>query len=167
MTHDMTSLLAFAECHAYFKGGTVLLELNVVKFCCLVSLRKMATKQGRSVGKRKTAEEKADEERRYALALAITTDEEFEPFFVDPNQAIRNTAAMNPDASVEVLERFSTDRFWSVRMAVVDHPKTSRETLLGLLEGDPRRRGVVHYAARSRLESEGVRFDVEGMPELN
>ena len=114
------------------------------------------------MGKRKTPEEKADEERRRTLAAAASTDDEFEPFFTDPNQSIRNAAALNPDASAEVLDRFADDRFWSVRVAVAEHPTTSRETLLRLLEPDPRRRGVVHHAARERLEAEGVRFDEEG-----
>ncbi|WJS92686.1 hypothetical protein [Microbacterium testaceum] len=47
-------------------------------------------------------------------------------------------------------------------MAVAEHPSTTRETLLRLLETDPRRRGVVHHAARERLEAEGVRFDEDG-----
>ncbi len=107
-------------------------------------------------------EEKADEERRYARASAASSVEDFEPFFTDPNQAIRNVAALNPHASAEVLDRFADDRFWSVRIAVAEHPTTTRETLLRLLEPDPRRRGIVHHAARERLEAEGVRFDDEG-----
>ena len=114
------------------------------------------------MGKRKTPEEKADEERRYARASAASSDDEFEPFFTDPNQAIRNVAALNPDASAAVLDRFADVRFWSVRIAVAEHPSTTRETLLRLLETDPRRRGVVHHAARERLEAEGVRFDEGG-----
>ncbi|WJS91580.1 hypothetical protein [Microbacterium testaceum] len=68
------------------------------------------------MGKRKTPEERADEERRYARASAASSDDEFEPFFTDPNQAIRNVAALNPNASAAVLDRFADDRFWSVRM---------------------------------------------------
>lgn len=112
--------------------------------------------------KRKTPEEKADEERRSTLARAASSDEEFEQFFTDPNQSIRNAAALNPDASAAVLDRFAEDRFWSVRVAVAEHSTTSRETLLRLLEPDPRRRGVVHHTARKRLETEGVRFDDDG-----
>lgn len=116
------------------------------------------------MGKRKTAEEKADEQRRYALARAASTDEEFAPFFTDPNQAIRNTAATNPSASATVLDRFCSDRFWSVRVAVAEHPNTSRGTLLRLLERDPSRRGVVHHEAQRRLEVDGVRFGDDGLP---
>ncbi len=118
------------------------------------------------MGKRKTPAEKADEARRYVLAQGASTEAEFEPFFIDPNQAIRNTAAMNPDANAAVLQRFAADRFWSVRVAVAEHPNTSRETLLGLLEAQPARRGVVHHAARERLEAEGVTFGEDGLPEL-
>ncbi|WP_258566753.1 hypothetical protein [Leucobacter luti] len=117
------------------------------------------------MGKRKTPEERAAEEARYILAQGACTDDEFEPFFTDSHQAIRNTAAMNPDASPAVLARFAQDRFWSVRVAVAEHPSTSRETVLGLLEESPARRGVVHHAARERLEREGVKFGEDGMPE--
>ncbi|QZY51485.1 hypothetical protein [Leucobacter tenebrionis] len=116
------------------------------------------------MGKRKTPEEKADEERRYMLAAAAATDEEFESFFADPNQAIRNAAALNPDASVAVLDRFADDRFWSVRVAVAEHPNTARKTLLRLVAGAPSARGVVYHAARARLERDGVRFDEAGFP---
>ena len=116
------------------------------------------------MGKKKTEAEKADEERRYALARAAATDDEFEPFFTDPNQAIRNVAAMNPDASDAVLARFAGDRFWSTRIAVAEHTNASRTTVLSLLVADPRKRGVVHHAARRRLESEGVEFGEDGMP---
>jgi hypothetical protein len=116
------------------------------------------------MGKKKTPEEKADEERRYALARSAHADADFEPFFTDPNQAIRNVAALNPDASGAVLERFAGDRFWSVRFAVAEHPNASRETVLRLLESDPRKRGVVHHEARKRLESEGVAFGDDGLP---
>lgn len=116
------------------------------------------------MGKRKTAEERADEERRYALARAARLDADFEPFFVDPNQAIRNVAAMNPAAGAAVLDRFAEDRFWSVKVAVTEHPNVARITLLRLLERDPSRRGVVHHAARRRLEADGVTFDDDGLP---
>lgn len=111
------------------------------------------------MGKSKTDEERADEQRRYILAQAASTDEEFEALFTDPNQSIRNVAALNPDASAAVLDRFAGDRFWSVRVAVAEHPNTSRETLFRLLERDPRRRGVVHHATRERLEADGVPYD--------
>lgn len=120
--------------------------------------------RGADVARRKTAEEKADERRRHALARAASTDAEFEPLLDDGNQAIRNEAAMNPRASAEVLDRFAEDRFWSVRVAVAEHPHAAGQTLLWLLESDPRKRGVVHAAARKRLESEGIRFGDDGLP---
>ncbi len=113
---------------------------------------------------KKTAEERADELRRSSLACAAYTDDDFEPFLTDPNQAIRNVAAMNSAASAAVLDRFADDRFWSVRVSVAEHPNTSRETLLRLLEHDPRRRGVVHHAARRRLAADGVTLDDDGLP---
>lgn len=116
------------------------------------------------MAKKKTDEEKADEERRYALARAAVSDADFEPFFDDPNQAIRNSAAINPNASEAVLARFAGDRFWSTRVSVAEHANVSRVTVLGLLEANPRKRGVVHHAARRRLESEGVVFGEDGMP---
>lgn len=116
------------------------------------------------MGKKKTDEEKADEARRYVLASAAASDEEFEQFFTDPNQAIRNAAALNPDASDAVLARFASDRFWSTRIAVAEHANASRATVLSLLEPNPRKRGVVHHAARRRLESEGIGFGEDGMP---
>lgn len=114
--------------------------------------------------RRKTEAEKADEARRYALVRAATTDEEILAFLEDPNQAIRNDAAANPRASATVLARFATDPFWSVRVVVARHRNADRDTVLGLLEPDPRKRGVVHRAARERLESEGVAFGEDGMP---
>ncbi len=116
------------------------------------------------MGKKKTDEERADEQRRYLLASAAVSDEDFEQFFTDPNQAIRNAAALNPDASETVLARFASDRFWSTRIAVAEHPNASRATVLGLLEASPSKRGVVHHAAKRRLESEGVEFGEDGMP---
>lgn len=116
------------------------------------------------MGKRKTDEERADEQRRYVLAPAASTPEEFEPLFTDPNQSIRNMAALNPDASAAVLDRFADDRFWSVRVAVAEHPNTTRDTLYKLLERDPRKRGVVHHATRERLVADGVPFDDDLFP---
>ncbi|GAA1308276.1 hypothetical protein [Brachybacterium tyrofermentans] len=113
---------------------------------------------------KKTPEERADEQRRYALAAAATTDDELEPFLTDPNQAIRSGAIMNRRASAEILSRFAHDAFWGNRVEVARHPNSSRETVLGLLEADPRQRGVVHKAARERLESEGVEFGEDHMP---
>ncbi len=114
---------------------------------------------------RKTQAEREATAQRYALALGACTDAELEVLLSDPNQSVRNAAAMNPDASAEILDRFAADRFWSVRVAVAEHPNTARSTLLGLLEAVPARRGVVHHAARERLEREGVRFTGDGNPE--
>lgn len=116
------------------------------------------------MGKRKTPEQLADEERRYRLARGAHMPEEFEQLALDPNQAIRAAAAQNPDADEQALARFAVDRFWGVRIEVAHHPNASRELVLGLLEADPRKRGVVHHAARERLIAEGVVFDDEGLP---
>ncbi|RKW71536.1 hypothetical protein [Galactobacter caseinivorans] len=111
---------------------------------------------------RKTAEEKADEQRRYALARVAEEEADFEPFFSDPNQAIRAVAAGNPAATVLVLDRFAFDRFWGVQVAVVLHRNVARETLLRLVAGNPKSRGVVYSEARKRLETDGVLFDNDG-----
>ncbi|GAA1634325.1 hypothetical protein [Leucobacter chromiireducens] len=116
------------------------------------------------MGTRKTPEERAAEAQRYIRAQGASSDAELAPFLTDPNQSIRNAAALNPDASPAILAQFAADRFWSVRVAVAEHPNTSRETLLGMLEATPARRGVVHHAARERLEREGVRFGEDGLP---
>lgn len=116
------------------------------------------------VRRKKTPQERADEQRRYALVAAATTDAELEPFLTDPNQAIRCDAAANRNASDALLARFAKDSFWGTRVAVAQHAHSSRETVLGLLETNPRSRGVVHRAARERLESEGVEFGEDQMP---
>ncbi|TDE93918.1 hypothetical protein EXU48_10640 [Occultella glacieicola] len=72
--------------------------------------------------------------------------------------------SMNSSATARVLDRFAADPFWSVRIAVVEHENTERGTLLRLLEEEPRQRGVVHHAARKRLEAEGIEFGANGMP---
>lgn len=117
------------------------------------------------MAKRKTPEERADEERRYALARAAVTDEDFEPLVTDANQGIRAMAAHNPNASARILDRFADDAFWGTRIEVAVHPSSTRETLLRILEPNERKRGVVHSETRKRLESEGVQFGDDGMPE--
>lgn len=47
---------------------------------------------------KKSPQQKAEQERRYIAASGASNTEEFELFLTDPNQAIRATAAMNPDA---------------------------------------------------------------------
>lgn len=116
------------------------------------------------MGKRKTPEQIADEERRYELARGARTPEEFEALVFDPNQAIRAAAAHNPAADAASLSQFAHDRFWGVRIEVAKHPNTTRGVLLELLEPDPRKRGVVHHEAMERLLAEGVRFDDDGRP---
>lgn len=113
---------------------------------------------------KKTPEQKAAEERRYVAACGAANAEELEPFLTDPNQGIRATAAMNPDADAQILDRFADDRFWGVRMEVVGNANVSEATLRRLLEADVRKRGVVHHAAREKLEERGVVFGVDGMP---
>lgn len=114
---------------------------------------------------KKTTEQKNAEERRYIAASGAANAVELEPFLTDPNQAIRATAAMNPDADADILGRFANDKFWGVRMEVVRNVNVSQATLLRLLESDMRKRGVVHHAARAKLEERGVKFGVNGMPE--
>lgn len=92
-----------------------------------------------------------------------TTDEELLAFLTDPNQEIRNEAAANPRASAAVLAQYADDPFWSTRIAVAQHPSADRSTVQGLLEPRPGKRGVVHHAARERLETEGVAFGEDGM----
>lgn len=74
-----------------------------------------------------------------------------EPFLTDPNQAIRVTAAMNPDADAEILDRFANDKFWGVRIDVVNHPNVNDATLVRLLEAKVSKRGVAHHAAYKKL----------------
>lgn len=114
---------------------------------------------------KKTPEQKAAEELRYIAASGAANAMELEPFLTDPNQSIRATAAMNPDADAEILDRFANDRFWGVRIEVVHNANVSPATLRRLLESDVRKRGVVHHAARAKLEARGVVFGADGMPQ--
>lgn len=50
-------------------------------------------------------------------------------------------------------------------MEVVRNANVSQATLRRLLESDTRKRGVVHHAAREKLEERGVAFGADGMPE--
>jgi hypothetical protein len=50
-------------------------------------------------------------------------------------------------------------------MEVVHHTQVSQATLLRLLESDVRKRGVVHHAARKKLEERVVVFAADGMPQ--
>lgn len=113
---------------------------------------------------KKTDEQKADEHRRYIAASGAANALELEPFLTDANQAIRASAAMNPDADAAILDRFANDKFWGVRMEVVRNANVSQATLRRLLESDTRKRGVVHHAARAKLEEHGVAFGLDGMP---
>lgn len=109
------------------------------------------------MAKRKTPEQRAEEERRYALARDARTSEEFEALATDPNQGIRAVAAMNQYADAEALARFAHDSFWGVRIEVAQHANVTRDILEGLLESDPRRQGVVHHAARKTLDAQESR----------
>ena len=113
---------------------------------------------------RKTPEQKEAEKKRYIVACGAANAAELEPFLTDPNQAIRATAAMNPDADAEILDRFANDKFWGVRVEVIRNNNVSKHTLLRLLETDTRKRGVVHHEARAKLEQLGVGFGADGMP---
>ena len=113
---------------------------------------------------KKTPEQKAAEEKRYIAACGAANAAELEPFLTDPNQAIRATAAMNPDADAQILDRFADDRFWGVRIEVIRNANVSEATLRRLLEPRLPKRGVVHHAAREKLEARGVVFGADGMP---
>ena len=113
---------------------------------------------------KKTPEQKAAEELRYIAASGAANALELAPFLTDPNQAIHATAAMNPDADAEILDRFADDKFWGVRMEVVRNANVSEATLRRLLEPNRPKRGVVHHAARAMLEQRGVAFGADGMP---
>lgn len=113
---------------------------------------------------KKSPEQKAEEGRRYILASGASNTAELEPFLTDPNQAIRVTAAMNPDADAEILDRFANDKFWGVRIEVVNHPNVSEATLRKLLEAKVSKRGVVHHAVCEKLKARGVQFSNDGMP---
>lgn len=115
---------------------------------------------------KKTAEQKAEEQQRYITACGASCREELAPFLEDPNQAIRATAAANPDADAEILDRFANDRFYGVRLEVINNANVSQATLFRLLEADIKKRGVVHHAAREKLEKLGVVFAEDGMPLL-
>ncbi|WP_447773511.1 hypothetical protein [Variovorax boronicumulans] len=114
---------------------------------------------------KKSIEQKAAEELRYIAASGAANAVELETFVTDPNQGIRSVAAMNLDADAEILDRFANDKFWGVRMEVVRNANVSQATLRRLLEPDTRKRGVVHHAAREKMEARGVAFGVDGMPE--
>lgn len=73
---------------------------------------------------------------------------------------------MNPDADAEILDRFANDKFWGVRIEVVNHPNVSEATLRKLLEPKVSKRGVVHHAAHQKLVEYGVIFGDDGMPIL-
>jgi hypothetical protein len=116
------------------------------------------------MARRKTPEQIADEERRYALARSATALDEFTLLAADENQAIRAAAAHNPEASAEALALFVDDRFWGARIEIALHPNVTTPLLLQLLEPVPRKRGVVHNAAKDRLIADGMLFDDDGLP---
>lgn len=116
------------------------------------------------MAKRKTPEQLADEERRYLRARTAATMDDFAELAADPNQAIRASAVHNGGADAAALELFLHDRFWGVRIEIAHHPNATTELLLQLLEVDPRKRGVVHHAAKDRLIAEGMAFGDDGLP---
>lgn len=91
---------------------------------------------------------------------------ELEPFLSDSNQAIRAVAASNPDADEAILDLFANDKFWGVRVQVINNANVGISTLLRLLEPKLPRRGIVHHEARRKLESLGVTFNDDGMPDI-
>ena len=100
-------------------------------------------------------------------ASGAANSEELEPFLTDPNQAIRVTAAMNPDTEADILDRFANDKFWGVRIEVVNHPNVSDATLVRLLETKVSKRGVVHHAAYKKLMERGVKIDEDMKLNIN
>lgn len=68
------------------------------------------------------------------------------------------------DVDAEILDRFANDKFWRVRIEVVDHPNVSEVTLPRLLEPKVSKRSVVHHASHAKLLERGVEFDEDGMP---
>ncbi|WP_235163240.1 hypothetical protein [Serratia fonticola] len=72
---------------------------------------------------------------------------------------------MNQNVNTEILDLFANEKFWGVRIEVMRNANTSQTTLLRLLESDVRKRGVVHHAAREKLEHCRVAFGVDGLPE--
>lgn len=118
----------------------------------------------RTTHAKKSPEQKAEEEKRYIAACGAANTAELEPFLTDPNQAIRVTAAMNPDADTEILDRFANDKFWGVRIEVVHHVNVSEAILRRLLEPKVSKRGVVHHTAHEKLVERGVVFGEDGMP---
>ena len=112
----------------------------------------------------KSAQDKAALEQRYITACGAANAAELAPFLQDPHQGVRAAAAMNPDADADILDRFADDRFWGVRIEVIGNANVSDATLLRLLVPPGPRRGVVHHAAREKLEERGWRFGADGMP---
>ena len=98
------------------------------------------------------------------MASGASNTAELEAFLTDPNQAIRVTAAMNPDADADILDRFANDKFWGVRIEVVNHPNVNEVTLQKLLETKVSKTGVDHHAVCKKLKSRGVKFSHDGMP---
>lgn len=76
----------------------------------------------------KSPEQRAKEEKRYIVASGAVHSEELELFLTDPNQTIRVTAAMNPDADAEILDRIANDKFGGVSIEDVNHPNASDAT---------------------------------------
>lgn len=74
---------------------------------------------------------------------------------------------MNPDADAEILDRFANDKFWGVRIEVVNHPNVSDATLVRLLEAKVSKRGVVHHAAYKKLMERGVKIDEDMNLDVN
>ena len=108
---------------------------------------------------KKTPKQKAAEEKRYIAACGAANAAELEPFLADPNQGIRATAAMNPDADAQILDRFADDKFWGVRIEVIRNANVSDATLRRLLE--PRLPKDV-FAAFIRAEAEAGRIALDG-----
>lgn len=66
---------------------------------------------------------------------------------------------MNPDADLEIFDRFANDKFLGVRIEVVNDPNVSDATLLRLLENKVSKRGGIHNAAYKKLMERGIKID--------
>ncbi|MGF6213599.1 hypothetical protein [Comamonas sp. 4034] len=139
-------------------------QASGLMLCCKSSPEDRTSHFSEKPMAKKTPEQKAAEQKRYIAACGAANTAELEPFLTDPNQAIRATAAMNPDADADILDRFANDKFWGVRVEVIRNTNVGKHTLFRLLEKDTSKRGVVHHEARAKLEQLGVAFGVDGMP---
>lgn len=97
------------------------------------------------------AERAALAERLEAVAASATAAD-LETFLDDDRDEVRTAAASGAVADAQLLHTFSTDPWWRVREAVATHPQVSRETLMAMLEAEPRKDSAVGRIVERRLE---------------